>query len=171
LAEAGPAPILVIMGVSGCGKSTLGARLAATLNWPFLEGDVLHPPANIAKMAAGQPLNDADRAPWLDGVAAWIDGRRTSGEAGVVACSALKRAYRARLCAGRPEVRTIFLRGSRDLIAERLAARSDHFMPATLLASQFAALEPPGPEEGAITVDAGLPVEDQVARVVGALNR
>jgi len=158
------------MGVSGCGKSTLGARLALALNWPFQEGDSLHPPANIAKMAAGQPLDDADRWPWLAAVAAWIDDRRTAGEAGVVACSALKRTYRALLSRGRPQVKVIFLAGSRDLIAGRLAARSDHFMPASLLVSQFAALEPPSPEERAITVDAGLSVEVQVARVREALG-
>jgi carbohydrate kinase (thermoresistant glucokinase family) len=158
------------MGVTGCGKSTLAARLASTLNWPFQEGDALHPPENIAKMEAGRPLDDADRAPWLSAIEAWIDERRAAGEAGVVTCSALKRAYRARLCGGRPQVRTVFLEGSADLIARRLAARSGHFMPASLLASQFAALETPGPDEGVFTVDAGLSVEDQVARVVGALG-
>jgi len=158
------------MGVSGCGKSTLGRRLASTLNWLFQEGDSLHPPANIAKMAAGQPLDDDDRKPWLIAVAAWIDERRAAGEPGLVTCSALKRAYRALLSSERPEVRTVFLSGSPELIAGRLAARSDHFMPGSLLASQFAALEPPSPEEGAITVDAGLAVEDQVARVLEALG-
>jgi carbohydrate kinase (thermoresistant glucokinase family) len=162
--------VLLIMGVTGCGKSTLAARLAATLNWPFQEGDALHPPGNIAKMAAGRPLDDADRAPWLSAIGGWIDERSAAGEAGVVTCSALKRAYRARLCGGRPQVRTVFLEGSVDLIARRLAARSDHFMPASLLASQFAALETPGPEEAVITIDAGLAVEDQVVRVVGALG-
>lgn len=158
------------MGVSGCGKSTLAARLASTLNWPFQEGDGVHPPANVAKMAAGQPLDDADRRPWLEAVAAWIDKRRANGEPGVVTCSALKRSYRALLTADRPQVRIIFLRGSRDLIAARLAARSDHFMPAALLDSQFAALEPPAPDEGAITIDACLRVEDQVAGVLSALG-
>ena len=158
------------MGVSGSGKSTLGAGLASVLGWPFQEGDALHSPENIAKMAAGQALDDADRKPWLAAVAAWIDGRAGSGKAGVVACSALKRAYRAQLCGGRPQVRIVFLAGSRALIAGRLAARSGHFMPAALLASQFAALEPPGPEERPITVDAGLTVEDQVALVLAALD-
>ncbi len=164
------APILLIMGVSGCGKSTLGARLAAMLGWMFQEGDSLHPPANIAKMAAGRPLDDTDRGPWLAAVGAWIDERRAAAEAGVVTCSALKRAYRALLSTGRPEVRIVFLSGSPELIAGRLAERSDHFMPASLQASQFAALEPPAPEEEAITVDAGLAVEDQVAQVIGALG-
>jgi gluconokinase len=158
------------MGVSGCGKSTLGARLASTLDWMFQEGDNLHPPANVAKMAAGWPLDDADRGPWLVAVGAWIDDRRAAAEAGVVTCSALKRAYRALLTTGRPEVRIVFLSGSPELIAGRLAERSDHFMPASLMTSQFAALEPPVPEEGAITVDAGLAVEDQVERVIGALG-
>ena len=156
--------------MSGCGKSTLGARLASALNWSFQEGDSLHPPANVAKMAAGQPLDDADRWPWLAAVAAWIDDQRTAGEAGVVTCSALKRTYRSLLTEGRPQVRTIFLAGSPELIAGRLAARSDHFMPASLLASQFAALEPPSPDERAITVDAAQSVEVQVARVRGALG-
>jgi carbohydrate kinase (thermoresistant glucokinase family) len=162
------APILLIMGVSGCGKSTLGARLASTLGWMFQEGDSLHPPANVAKMAAGRPLDDADREPWLVAVGAWIDERRAAAEAGVVTCSALKRAYRNLLTTGRPEVRTVFLSGSPELIAGRLAERSDHFMPASLLASQFAALEPPDPEEGAITVDAGLAVADQISEVIAA---
>lgn len=161
----------MLMGVSGCGKSTLAARLASTLGWPFQEGDALHPPANIAKMAAGHPLDDADRAPWLDAVAAWIDARQAAGEAGIVTCSALRRAYRAAVCGERPQVRTVFLDGSRDLIARRLAARPDHFMPASLLASQFAALEPPDANEGAIIVDAGLAIEDQAARVIAALGR
>jgi gluconokinase len=163
-------PIILVMGVSGSGKSTLGARLAATLGWPFLEGDSLHPAANIAKMAAGRPLDDADRRPWLAAVGAWIDDRRDSGEAGVVACSALKRAYRDLLRGGRPDVKIIFLSGSPGLIADRLAARADHFMPPALLASQFAALEPPSPDEGAIGLDVRLPVEDQVARVLSVLR-
>jgi gluconokinase len=158
------------MGVSGSGKSTLGVELASALGWRFLEGDSLHPPANIARMAAGLPLDDADRLPWLAAIAAWIDERRVSSEPGVVACSALKRSYRDRLRHGRPEVTIVFLSGSPDLIAGRLAARADHFMPPALLASQFAALEPPVPDEGAITIDARLPVERQVARVLVALG-
>jgi carbohydrate kinase (thermoresistant glucokinase family) len=158
------------MGVSGCGKSTLAARLAATLNWPFQEGDSLHPPANVAKMAAGQPLDDADRWPWLEAIGAWMDVRRAKGEPGIVTCSALKRAYRDLLTADRPQVRIIFLRGPADLIAARLVAREDHFMPLSLLASQFAALEPPAPDEGAITIDVRVAVEDQVARVISALG-
>ena len=163
-------PILLVMGVSGCGKSTLGERLAVTLGWPFQEGDRLHPPANIKKMADGRPLDDSDRRPWLAAVAAWIDERRAKGEPGVVTCSALKRAYRDLLRDGRPEVRTVFLSGSPELIGDRLAARSGHFMPPELLASQFAALEPPDREERAITVDARLAVEAQVARVLAALR-
>jgi gluconokinase len=158
------------MGVSGSGKSTLGAHLASILGWPFLEGDSLHPPENIAKMAAGLPLDDDDRWSWLAAIAAWIDERRTTGEAGVVACSALKRTYRDLLRGGRPEVTIVFLDGSFELIAGRLAGRPDHFMPAALLASQFAALEPPAPDEGAITVDARLPVAEQLAQVLGALG-
>jgi carbohydrate kinase (thermoresistant glucokinase family) len=158
------------MGVSGCGKSTLGVRLAAVLGWPFQEGDALHPPGNIAKMAAGQPLDDTDRGPWLAAVAAWIDERGAVGEAGVVTCSALKRVYRTRLRDGRPHVRLIFLIGSPDLISARLAGRSDHFMPPALLASQFATLEAPAADEGAITIDAALSVDQQSAQVVEALR-
>jgi carbohydrate kinase (thermoresistant glucokinase family) len=156
------------MGVSGSGKTTVGRALAARLGWAFKDGDELHPPANIAKMKRGEPLDDADRAPYLANVAAWIDA--LSGAPGVVSCSALKRAYRAVLTDGRPFVRIVYQEGSRALIAERMAHRPGHFMPPSLLDSQFEALEPPGPDEHAITVAATLSVEAQVNEIVRALG-
>jgi gluconokinase len=158
------------MGVSGAGKSTLGRALAARLGWDFQEGDDLHPPANIAKMSAGLPLTDDDRAPWLVAVAAWIEARIASGQGGVVACSALKAAYRAELTQGQSSVRLVYLRGSKALIADRVARRTGHFMPPSLIDSQFAALEPPAPQEGAIVVSARASLTRQVAMVVAALN-
>lgn len=144
--------VLVVMGVSGSGKTTVGALVAGRLGWPFEDADDLHPPANVAKMHAGTPLTDDDRWPWLHAVAAWIDAHRAAGSHGVVACSALRRAYRNVLCAGRPDVRLVYLKGDPALIAQRQAARHDHFMPASLMASQFATLEEPAEDEAAITV-------------------
>ena len=164
-------PILVIMGVSGSGKSTVARPLAERLGWPFAEGDDFHPPANIAKMKAGVPLDDADRAPWLAAIAAWIDGQAAAGAAGVVTCSALKRAYRDRLTDGRPQVRIVYLKGSRAVIAARVAKRAHHFMPPSLLASQFADLEPPGPDEHPIVIDIDQPVAAQVEAIVVALGQ
>jgi carbohydrate kinase (thermoresistant glucokinase family) len=159
----------VVMGVSGAGKTTMGRRLAEQLHWQFEEGDRLHSAENIAKMKSGQPLTDADRAPWLAAVAAVIERWRSRGESGVITCSALKRAYRQRIVGERGDVRLVYLEGSRELIAERLAARHDHFMPAGLLDSQFAALEPPGPEEHPITVGINRPIEEIVERIIGVL--
>jgi gluconokinase len=145
--------ILVVMGVAGSGKTTIARMLADRLGWRFQEGDALHPPANVAKMSAGTPLTDDDRWPWLHAIAAVIDGWRAEGASGIVTCSALKRAYRAILVGDRPDVRIVHLAGDKALIAARMAARKGHFMPTALLDSQFATLEPPGPEENAITVD------------------
>ena len=158
-------PILLVMGVSGAGKTSVGKALAQRLGWAFEEGDLLHPEANITKMRSGIPLTDADRAPWLAAVAAWIDERRRVGEPGVITCSALKRAYRRVVIGDRPEVRLVYLRGARDLIADRLARRSDHFMPPGLLESQFDTLEEPGPEENPLIVDIGPPVA-QIAEAI-----
>ena len=163
------ARVAVIMGVSGSGKTTVGAALARRLGWLFQEGDALHPPENIAKMKAGHPLDDEDRAPWLAAVASRIDQWRDDGKCGVVACSALKRRYRDIIIGGRADVRLIYLEGSRTLIGERLAQRRDHFMPASLLDSQFAALEPPAAEEDAITVSVDAPVDTMVAQLAAAL--
>jgi len=154
---------LVIMGVSGSGKSTVGALLADRLGWPYAEADAFHPEANVAKMAAGHPLNDEDRAPWLAAIAAWLDDRIARHETGVVSCSALKRKYRDVL--RRPEVRFVYLEGSPELIAKRMAARQGHFFKAAMLASQFADLEPPGPDEAVVTV----PIDGSPAQIVDAI--
>ena len=145
--------ILVVMGVSGAGKTTVAERLATALHYQFLEGDALHPAANIAKMHNGKPLDDADRRPWLERVAAAIDAWRAAGQGGVITCSALKRRYRDVIIGQRPGVRLVYLEGSRELLRSRLAARKAHFMPAALLDSQLDDLEPPGAEESPITVD------------------
>jgi gluconokinase len=144
--------ILVVMGVSGSGKSTIAQGVAAAKGWSVLEGDTFHPPANVAKMAAGTPLTDDDRWPWLHAIAAAIDADRARGESAVVACSALRRAYRDILIGNRPDVRLVYLQGSQDLIGERMRARHGHFMPPALLDSQFQTLEEPGPDEHPITV-------------------
>jgi gluconokinase len=147
--------IVVAMGVSGSGKTTIGSLLADALGWHFQEGDALHPPENVAKMSAGVPLSDADRLPWLRKIAEVIDGWRALGESGVVTCSALKRSYRDIIIGDRPGVRLLYLKGSPDLIRRRMAARHGHFMPTTLLDSQFSILEEPSPDENPIVVDIG----------------
>lgn len=137
---------IVLMGVAGCGKSSVGAALSALLSMPYIDGDDLHPAANVAKMAAGQPLTDADRWPWLDACAETLSRGNV-----ILGCSALKRAYRDRLRrAG--GVRFVHLSGTRDLIAARMAQRTGHYMPLSLLDSQFIALEPPAPDENAVTI-------------------
>jgi carbohydrate kinase (thermoresistant glucokinase family) len=161
--------VLVVMGVAGVGKSTLAAALAERLGWPFQEGDALHPAANIAKMTAGEPLTDTDRLPWLDAIGAWIDGQLRRERSGVITCSALKRAYRERLAMGRPGVTFVFIQLGRGRVAERMAARKGHFMPPSLLDSQFADLEPPGPDEPVIVVDGAAPISAQVEAVVRRL--
>jgi ribose 5-phosphate isomerase A len=170
-AHRGSPPILVIMGVSGTGKSTVAQELAWRLGWSFEEGDALHPEANIAKMHAGMPLTDADRQPWLERVAAWIDGQRAKKQPGIITCSALKRSYRQIIIGSRPEARLVYLRGGRDLVAEHLAGRHGHFMPASLLQSQFDALEEPDPSEDPLTIDVGPPADclaEEIIRLLGA---
>ncbi len=166
----GPPLAIVVTGVSGAGKSTIGEALADRLGWRFQEGDDFHPPANIAKMKGGIPLNDADRAPWLAAIGVWLDGEAARGEACVVSCSALKRAYREALGRGRPQVRFVFLDGSPDLISGRIAARKHAYWPPRLLASQFADLERPSPDEPAITVEIDQSVADQVDEIVRRLK-
>ena len=161
---------VLVMGVSGCGKTTVGRLLATRLDWPFLDADDLHPPANVAKMASGIPLTDADRAPWLGMVAAWIAERRAAGEPGVVACSALKRAYRDTLRAADPELRLVFLEGERELLAERLAHRHGHFFPQRLLTAQLEDLEEPTPDENPIAVPIGLKPDEIVDEIVAQLT-
>ncbi len=148
----GAPSVIVVMGVSGSGKSTIASMLAHRLHWIYEDGDWFHPPSNIEKMHGGEPLTDEDRWPWLHGIAAWIDATRHAGNHGVIACSALKRAYRDILAGGRPDVGIVFLKGDRELIAQRLASRDGHFMPPALLDSQFAALEEPQAEEHPIVV-------------------
>ena len=157
--------IAVVMGVSGSGKTTIAERLAAAEHWPLLEGDAFHPPANIAKMAAGMPLTDDDRWPWLRAIAGAIDDYRARGKSAVVACSALRRAYREILIGDRNDVRLVYLRGSQALIAERLRARKGHFMPPALLASQFRTLEEPGPDEHPVTIEIG-GTPDEIVRQI-----
>jgi gluconokinase len=162
--------IVVVAGVSGSGKSTVGALLASRLHWEFMDGDSLHSAANVAKMHAGVPLTDADRKPWLRAVEDWIDQRRPAGVSAVLACSALHRAYREELLAGRPEVRLVFLMVSPAVAAARLAARHGHFFPAGLLDSQFRELQPPGPDEPVLVLDAGRPPSELVADIIASLQ-
>ena len=143
------------MGVSGSGKSTVAALLAAALGCRFQEGDDLHPRENVEKMRSGIPLTDADRLPWLRKIAEEIDGWRARGEWGVLTCSALKRSYRDIIIGDRRDVVLVYLKGSRDLIHQRMATRHEHFMPVALLDSQFATLEEPTPDEHPIIVDVG----------------
>ena len=147
--------IVVLMGVSGSGKTTVAALLAAALGCQFREGDDLHPRENVEKMRGGTPLTDTDRLPWLRKIAEEIDGWRARGECGVLTCSALKRSYRDIIIGHRHDVVLVYLKGSRDLIHQRMAARHEHFMPIALLDSQFATLEEPTPDEHPIIVDIG----------------
>jgi gluconokinase len=167
----GSPSVVVVMGVSGCGKSTIAAMLAHRLNWIFEEGDWFHPPSNVEKMHAGVPLTDEDRWPWLHGIAAWIDATRRVGNHGTVACSALKRAYRDILVGERPDVRIVYLKGERDLIARRMAARDGHFMPPALLDSQFATLEEPRPDEHPIVVSIAPHPREIVEEIVKKLGK
>ena len=144
--------IVIIAGASGSGKTTVGAMLAGRLGWPFADADDFHPAANIEKMRAGIPLTDTDRWPWLRAIGGWMDEHIARGESAVVSCSALRRSYRDLLLGGRPEARMVFLATDSQVLTRRLAARVGHFFPQQLLASQLAALEPPGPDEHVIRV-------------------
>jgi gluconokinase len=161
--------IIVVAGVAGCGKTTVGRLLSGRLGWPFADGDSFHPARNVAKMRSGIPLTDEDRWPWLQAIAAWMDGRASGGDSAVVACSALKRSYRALLRSGRPEVHIVLLQIPPAVLAERLKARHGHFFPRALLESQVADLEPPAPDEPILEVPADRPpatvVDDIVARL------
>jgi gluconokinase len=168
LGRGGPI-VVIIMGVSGSGKTTVAAMLAGRLHWSFADGDDFHSPANIAKMHSGVPLGDEDRIPWLEAIAHQIDRWRAEGLHGVIACSALKRGYRNILIGGRPDVRLVYLCGERTLIAHRLTARHGHFMPKSLLQSQFDALEEPALEEHAITIWVGKAAAVLVDEIVAAL--
>lgn len=159
-----PLPPIVVMGVSGSGKSTVAAALAQRLMVPFADADAFHSEDNIAKMAAGKPLDDKDRYPWLEGIGEWL---ARHGDGGVMSCSALKRSYRDQLRAHCPRVEFLHLRGSPEVIARRLAGRRGHFMPPSLLQSQFDTLEPLGPDERGISVD----IDEPVAAVVESFLR
>jgi len=159
---------IVIMGVSGCGKTTLGRELANALGVPFVEGDTLHPPANVAKMRAGIALDDRDREPFLARVAEALVAAGSRGA--VVSCSALKRSYRDLIRARNGAVTFVWQRLDRAALAARLAQRHDHYMPASLLDSQLAALEPPAEDERAIVIDGAEPTAAQVAHVLAALD-
>ena len=162
---------LIVMGVSGSGKTTVAERLAKELAWPFMEGDRLHPPANVEKMRQGIALNDADRIPWLDRIGEELKRWAAEGWFGVMTCSALKRAYRDRIRSARPDVRFVYLKGSEALIDSRVKARHHEYMPASLLRSQFDTLEEPAPDEpGVVTVDASGSPDEEVAAVIAALG-
>jgi gluconokinase len=161
--EAQELSVLVVMGVSGAGKSTIAALLALRLGWSYEDADWFHPPANVEKMHHGHPLTDDDRWPWLQGIAAWIDATRRAGGHGVIACSALKRAHRDVLIGDRSWVRLVYLKGDRGLVARRITLRQGHhFMPASLLDSQFAALQEPGEDEHPIIA----PIDTRPADIV-----
>jgi gluconokinase len=159
--------MLVVMGVSGSGKTTVGRAIAARAGWPFLDSDDLHSPESIARMAAGIPLTDADRWPWLERIAEWIAAHR--GEPGIVACSALKRIYRDRLRAANPDLRFVYLKATQQEIADRLAQRTGHFFPPTLAQAQFRDLQEPGPDENPITVPITRTPDEIVDRVLAEL--
>ena len=164
------AVIVVVAGVSGSGKSTVGALLASRLRWEFIDGDSLHPAANVAKMHAGVPLTDEDRRPWLRAVTEWIDARIAEGQSAVITCSALRRAYRDELLTGRPSATMVYLQVSRDVLDRRLLARRGHFFPEKLLDSQLAILEPPTPdEERVVTVLAEGDPAQTAAKVIATL--
>ena len=167
-ASPGQPPVLVLMGVSGCGKSTVAGLLAGLLEWDFEEGDDLHPAANVDKMASGHQLDDEDRWPWLAKVAEWIGEHADAGRAGIITCSALKKSYRDVLRGER--VVFVYLAGTREQIARRLAARHGHYMPASLLDSQFDALEPPTPEENSITVEIGASASVETDAIMSRLG-
>jgi gluconokinase len=162
--------IIVVMGVSGAGKTTVGERLAVRLGARFVEGDIHHPPANVAKMSRGVPLDDADRIPWLEALARELQRARAARTGIVLACSALRRAYRDILRAGHDDVDFVFLEGDKPLIRRRLDGRHDHFMPPALLDSQFAALEPPGGDERFVRADVAADPDEIVAAVLNALQ-
>jgi carbohydrate kinase (thermoresistant glucokinase family) len=158
--------IMIVAGVSGSGKTTGGALVAGRLHWRFADADTFHSAASVAKMHAGVPLTDEDRWPWLRTIAAWMDERIAAHEPAVLTCSALKRSYRDLLLGGRPEARMIFLSVDRDEVSRRLAIRHGHFFPAQLADSQFAALEPPQPDERAVTVLPAGDLEEMATAII-----
>ena len=162
--------IILVMGVAGCGKTTLARALCDRLGWTLCDADELHPPANVAAMRAGRPLTDEDRGPWLDAIADLHGRWEAAGTSGATACSALKAAYRARMREKGPAFRLVYLDTDRDLARARVGSRPGHYFPTTLVDSQFAALEPPLPEEDAIWLKAGAPLEENVEAVIRAIG-
>jgi gluconokinase len=160
--------IVVLMGVSGCGKTTVGQKLAGALGWTFRDADEFHPPANVAKMSAGLPLTDADRAPWLAAIRAYIDACLNRRENAVITCSALKESYRQEIIPDPATVKLVYLKGDFALLQERLRERPGHFMKADMLESQFAALEPP--QHAALTLDVIDPPDVLVTRIRQAFS-
>lgn len=154
-------PVAVVMGVAGSGKTEIGTRLARRLGIEFVDGDDLHPAANVAKMSAGHALNDDDRRPWLETIGGWLADHRAPG--GIAACSALKRSYRDLLRSAVPGLPFIHLTGNRDLMVERVGNRTGHYMPASLVDSQFATLEPLGEDEAGLTLDVDTTIEALVS--------
>ena len=144
--------VLVLMGVSGSGKTTIAQELERVLRWPSIDGDDLHPPANVAKMRSGHPLNDQDRLPWLQAIARWIDDRLAAGEPGIITCSNLKRAYRQITVGDRKGVILVYLHGDENVIADRISRRKHQYMPPSLLRSQFETLEEPGADEHPVSI-------------------
>ncbi len=166
-----PAPrALIVMGVSGSGKTTIGEQLAGHIGWRYEDADTFHPASNVAKMSAGQPLTDEDRWPWLRAIADEIDRTIAAGERVVIGCSALRRVYRDVLVHGRDDIRIVYLDGTQDLIAGRLGERKGHFMPPGLLTSQFRTLEPPAPDEHAVTVSIDASAETIVDDILKQLK-
>lgn len=165
-------PPLIVMGVSGCGKSSVGEALAARFAVPYIEGDAMHPPANIAKMSAGTPLNDDDRWPWLDALAARLKAEAAQNGGAIASCSSLKKIYRDRLQAGSgPQSRFIFLDCSRKTLERNQSERIGHFMPPSLLDSQLATLEPPYDEPRAIVIDGNQPFDAVIESIVAKLEQ
>ena len=172
-AQSGTPDVIVVMGVSGSGKSTVAKGIATTMGWEFAEGDEFHPKANVEKMASGQPLTDEDRWPWLHLIGDWISERVSHGQSAVVACSALRRAYRDLLREGRPQVRFCHVDADAEVIEERMDSREGHYMPASLLASQLATLERLGEDEpGVVVSNVGSPgdVLDSALRALGLVQ-
>jgi gluconokinase len=163
-------PQVVVMGVSGVGKTTVAEAMATSLGWTFAEGDRFHSPANVAKMAAGQPLTDDERWPWLRSIRDWMTEQVAAGRPSVVSCSALRRAYRDLLRDGQPEVVFCHLVADPDLIGNRIVRRIGHYMPASLLESQLAVLEPLDPDEPGVAVSAEGSPSEVVARALAALD-
>jgi gluconokinase len=159
---------IILMGVAGCGKTTVGKALAERLAWSFFDADDFHPPENIARMAKGIPLTDADRAPWLATLHAMISSCLIEGQQGVLACSALKAQYREVLLQDNPAVQIIYLKGDYDLIWHRMSARQDHYMQPEMLKSQFAALDEPA---DGLTIDAALPVNEIVDKILQSVDQ